>query len=280
MLVFGGPYSNLAATRALRAEAGRLAIPPNRIICTGDIVAYCAEPDETASLIREWGVHVVAGNCEEQLAEGADNCGCNFEEGTACDILARGWYPFANARVSAENRAWMAGLPRTLVFRLAGRRFRVIHGGVNETALWVWASQRAVLDEELAAAKADVVIAGHAGLPFIVERGRKVWFNAGVIGMPANDGTADGWYGLIEPHDGGIRLSTRRLSYDHATAAAAMRRYRYADSYARALITGLWPSLDVLPPAEQAMTGQRIRQRSIRFPDVGRQLLPAAAAAT
>ncbi len=44
VLVFGGPYSNLAATQAMRQQAEDLAIPPNRVICTGDLIAYCAEP--------------------------------------------------------------------------------------------------------------------------------------------------------------------------------------------------------------------------------------------
>jgi hypothetical protein len=100
LLVFGGPYSNLRATRALNAEAERRHIPPDRVICTGDVVAYCAEPDETTEAIRQWGCHVIQGNCEQQIAAGAADCACNFEAGSACDLLAKGWYPYATARVS------------------------------------------------------------------------------------------------------------------------------------------------------------------------------------
>jgi hypothetical protein len=84
--------------------------------------------------------------------------------------------------------------------------------------------------------------------------------------MPANDGTADVWYGLIGLKAGHLLLSTRRLSYDHHGAAAAMRREGHADGYARTLVTGVWPSLDVLPPAERAATGQKLRQRTVRIP--------------
>src|SRR5690606_6723170 len=117
LLVFGGPYSNIGALTALRQTADVLGIASDRVICTGDAVAYCAEPEETVSAIRDWGCHVIAGNCEEQLAAGAADCGCGFEEGTACDLLAKGWYPFADQRVSAESRAWMSGLPTTIRFR-------------------------------------------------------------------------------------------------------------------------------------------------------------------
>jgi predicted phosphodiesterase len=264
ILVFGGPYSNLRALTALRMRAGELGIPASHCICTGDVMAYCAEPEETTAAVREWGCRVVAGNCEEQLAAGADDCACGFDEGSECDLLAKGWYPFANARISAGSRAWMAGLPKTVAFTAGGLTFRVIHGGVDLINRFVFASERDVIAEELELAGADVVIAGHAGVPFTEKVGGAVWFNPGVIGMPANDGTPDVWYGLVRIDSGKLMLSTHRLAYDHHGAAAAMRRHGHADGYARTLVTGIWPSLDVFPPAERAATGQKLRQRTLR----------------
>jgi predicted phosphodiesterase len=266
ILVFGGPYSNLRALSALRARADELGIPPWQTVCTGDVVAYCVEPEETTAAVRAWGCHVVAGNCEQQLAAGAADCACGFEEGSECDRLAKGWYPFANERISPASRAWMAGLPSELMFRAGGLSFRVIHGGVRQTNRFVFASERDVLAEELARAESDVVIAGHCGLPFLEKVGSRVWFNPGVIGMPANDGTPDVWYGLIALEDDHVVLSTHRLAYDHISAAAVMRRFGHANGYARSLITGLWPSLDVLTPREHAATGKRIRPRILRIP--------------
>jgi predicted phosphodiesterase len=271
LLVFGGPYSNLRATEALMAEAEGLGISPDRVICTGDVVAYCAEPEETARALAAWGCHTIQGNCEQQLAEGAADCACNFEEGSACDLLAKGWYPYANARVSPAMRAWMAALPQTLRFRFGGSTFRVVHGGVEQVNRWVFASDEAILAEEARVAGSDVVIAGHCGVPFVQRVGQTTWFNPGVIGMPANDGTTDVWYGLVSSEDGSIVLSTHRLTYDHMGAAAAMRRSGHANGYARTLVTGLWPSLDVFPPAERLATGKRVRIRKVRLPQpVGR----------
>lgn len=84
VLVFGGPYSNLRALLALRARAAALGVSPTSVICTGDVVAYCAEPEETIAAIRDSGCHVVAGNCEQQLALGASHCGCGFAQGSTC----------------------------------------------------------------------------------------------------------------------------------------------------------------------------------------------------
>lgn len=266
LLVFGGPYSNLRALATLRERADALGIPPTQTICTGDVVAYCAEPEETTEAIRTWGCHVIAGNCEEQLAASADDCACGFEEGTECAALAKGWYPFANARMSPESRRWMATLPRTMTFTLGGIRFRVVHGGIDAINRFLFASQQKALREELDRSGADVVIGGHCGVPFIAEIGSRVWFNPGVVGMPTNDGTAGVWYGLIRVVGDTLEFSTHRLSYDHATAAAAMRRAGHANGYARTLITGLWPSLDILPDPERAASGRKLRQRTLRIP--------------
>jgi predicted phosphodiesterase len=266
LLVFGGPYSNLRALAALRARAEELGIPASHCICTGDVVAYCGEPEETTAAIRAWGCHVITGNCEEQLAVGADDCACGFEAGSECERLAKGWYPYANARISPPSRAWMADLPKTLSVDVGGWRLRVIHGGVGLINRFVFASERAAIAQEWEQADADIVIAGHAGVPFIEKVGGGAWFNPGVIGMPANDGTPEVWYGLIAMEAGDILLSTRRLAYDHVDAAATMRRSGHADGYARTLVTGVWPSLDVFPSTERAATGRKLRQRTVRVP--------------
>jgi predicted phosphodiesterase len=262
LLVFGGPYSNLQATEAMRAEAQRLAIPAGNVICTGDVVAYAAAPEQTSKLIRNWDITVVAGNCEEQLGDGAADCGCGFEEGSACDRLSLGWYPYALSHTSAASRAWMAGLPARLDVAYAGIRLCVLHGGANESNRFLFASQRNELEAEFARAKrlrrCDIVLAGHAGVPFISPVAQGLWVNSGVIGMPANDGTADVWYALIDRQGGDLRVALHRLAYDHVAAAADMRRSGHANGYARTLITGIWPSHDVLPPAELAATGKPI----------------------
>ena len=78
VLVFGGPCSNLQAVEAVLAEALRRGIGPDRVICTGDLAAYCGEPAATIERVRAAGIRVVMGNCDEQLGAGAADCGCGF----------------------------------------------------------------------------------------------------------------------------------------------------------------------------------------------------------
>src|SRR3954471_19363580 len=139
VLVFGGSYSNLEATVALRREADRLGIGPDNIVCTGDVVAYCADPVATVAVVRDWGVPVIMGNCEESLGWSKDDCGCGFEEGTACEQLSIDWYSYANRALGAEDRSWMRSLPRRLEVTIGNRRLAVVHGSVDSINSFVFA---------------------------------------------------------------------------------------------------------------------------------------------
>jgi hypothetical protein len=258
LLVMGGPYSNRQATGALLAEAARRGIPGERILCTGDVVAYAADAAACCDLMIASGAHVLMGNCEENLAAGAEDCGCGFAEDTACDLLSRAWYAHALREVTPRHRAWMAGLPRRLHLDLPdGRRLAVLHGGAGDISRFLFASaEEAALQAELAATGCQGVIAGHCGIPFARKlTGGGLWLNAGAIGMPANDGTPRVWFALVTPDAGGLAVEILPLTYDHAGAAAAMRAARLPEGYAAGLETGLWPSCDVLPPAELAARG-------------------------
>lgn len=259
LLVCGGAYSNLEALSALLKAAQDHAIPPDRIVHTGDVIAYCADAQETARMLRESGAHAIQGNVEESLWASAPDCGCGFEEGTECEKLSAAWFAHADAQVSAETRRWMGALPLQLTFTMAGKRVRVLHGSVASINRFIFASMpEDVFRQEFAAADADIVVAGHSGLPFTRTFGERIWHNSGALGMPANDGTPRVWYALMIPERGGIRFEHHALDYDHGTAREKMRAAGLPVGYADALVTGLWPSLDILPPREKARTGRPI----------------------
>jgi predicted phosphodiesterase len=264
LLVFGGPYSNLEATQALLAQAAQLKIPAGRIVCTGDIVAYGADPAAVVDLLRTARCHVVMGNCEESLAAGAADCGCGFPTGSTCERLSAAWFAYAAKRLDADALDWMAGLPRRIDIEIAGYRLAVVHGSTERINQFVFASTAAAIKSQ-AFGKTDVdgVIAGHCGLPFTQAIGARLWHNAGVIGLPANDGTPRVWYSVLAAHAGNIAIEHHALEYDHASAAAKMRRAGLPEDYAAALVTGLWPSCDVLPWKEIRERGARLEAERV-----------------
>jgi predicted phosphodiesterase len=266
LIIFGGSYSNLQATRALRKQADALGFKPSNIICTGDTVAYCAHPNETVELLRDWGIHVLMGNCEESLGWNAGDCGCGFEEGTACDTLANQWFRFADSALNQSHREWMRLLPRRLKFVFQGRQFIVVHGGTEKINEFVFASSSNT--QKLAAMTSedvDGVVAGHSGLPFTQIIKNRLWHNAGVIGMPANDGTPRTWYSRWNIEDEQIRIEHCALNYDYNQARDGMLNADLNNGYADGLLTGLWPSMDVLPAVEKAEQGRSLAETTVVF---------------
>ena len=274
VLVFGGPYSNLQATRAVLAEAKARNIAASNIICTGDVVAYCADPVATLDLVEQAGIHCIMGNCEESLSVGADDCGCGFAPGTACDRLSADWYGFANAVLGPKHRAFMANMPKRLDFKLNGVKLTVVHGGAKIINRFIFAStpERVKTAEIRELGSVDGVIAGHSGMPFSQVIEGKLWHNAGVVGMPANDGTPRVWFSVLTPGaaSGELLIQHHELSYDHAAAAKAMRDAGLLEDYANALATGLWPSCDVLPAWEAKAQGKAMPEGGIFFSKKGR----------
>jgi predicted phosphodiesterase len=250
LLLFGGPYSNLHALNAMRSVAMENGIPARHCICTGDVVAYCAHPAETVAAIREWGAEVVSGNCEQQLAADALDCGCGFETDSTCDRLSAAWFAHANSWISPEHRAWMKNLPDMAVFTHHGRRYAVIHGGVTSVSRFLWpTSSKAEFNQEIAeiqnvAGPIEGVIAGHCGIAFVREIDGVTWLNTGAIGMPSNIGQSETQYVVLGQDGPDIRL----LSYDYIGASRAMADVGLTQGYHDALVTGYWPSEDVLPP--------------------------------
>lgn len=248
ILLFGGPYSNLQALRAVLDLAERRGIPKERRICTGDVVAYCADPVPCWELTRDQCAAIVAGNCEQQIAKGAEACGCGFEEGSVCDLASKSWFPYAARRMEA-HRADCAACPDIVTFSQAGRRFAVIHGGVRDVSHFIWStSPEAVFRSEIDALRAyvgevDAVIAGHCGIAFARQLGAVHWINAGVIGMPPNDGDPRTEYCILK--NGSPQFE--RLTYPAQLAAEAMAAAGLQQGYDTGVTSGYWPSQSVLP---------------------------------
>lgn len=244
IVLFGGAVSNLQALEALAAEAGR-----RRVLCTGDLVGYCADPGAVVARVRALGWPVAAGNVERQLGAGAATCGCGFEAGTACDRMSGRWYAHAAAGVTDDDRAWMRALPDMLSFRAHGRRWAVLHGGATRINRYLWpVSPATAFREEFDAAEAhagplDGIVAGHSGIPFRRRLAPRDWVNAGSIGLPAHDGGRETHYAVL----GAAGIRFRLLAYDAEGAAAAMAGAGLTQGYEAALLSGWWPSEDLLP---------------------------------
>jgi hypothetical protein len=248
LLLFGGVYSNLHALEALISVAKASGITPQNAICTGDIVAYCADAAASVRRIRDWGCPVLKGNCEAQLAEGAEDCGCGYDDGSQCSLLSRAWYAHALNTVPEADKDWMASLPDRIVFQHQGLRYAVVHGGASDISRFLWPTSllsdfRIELEQlKREVGTVDRVFGGHSG---IVEVDGVQWINAGAIGMPANDGLQETHY--VKLH--GKMINSKLLRYEVHVQHQEMQRAGLVQGYDKALMSGYWPSEDTLPLA-------------------------------
>lgn len=260
LLVFGGVYSNLQALEALQQNAKELKIPSTNIICTGDIAGYCAQPEECFQLVENWGIAAIAGNVEIKLREEENNCGCNFSEGGRCNIFSKNWYAFAASKMTEQRKDWLLSLPDFLSFQFGLHKCFVLHGSQANTAEYIFKSSPWELKQHsFKAADADVILAGHSGLPFAQQQENKLWLNSGALGMPANDAGTHVWYALLWLNDKGeLCYSFEKLDYDYKKAAALMLDNELPAAYAQTLQNGLWDNCEILPEEEAGKQGKEI----------------------
>jgi predicted phosphodiesterase len=244
VVLFGGPYSNLQALTALRELVGETVA-----ICTGDLVGYCAEPNETVALFFQSGFRTIAGNCERQLVAGEADCGCGFDENTVCDVLSAGWWPWLLNTAHRETVSLLRDLPDLASFTQNGRRYAVIHGGATMISRFLWPSScETEFMSEIDAIErwigpVDGIIAGHCGIAFQRMIGHHQWINTGAIGLPPHDGRPESRYVVLT--DG--QPLFQRLRYDHEVASGKMKSAGLVQGYHETLKNGIWPSEEILP---------------------------------
>ncbi len=256
LLLFGGVYSNLQALEKLKSIAEKENIPPENCICTGDIVGYCAQPEETVQLFKLWGAKSIAGNVEIQLREGAADCGCDFKAGGRCDGFSQLWYPFAQSKLSKNALNFMKTLPDYIQFEYAGKIVTVVHGSYFNVSEFIFKSTPwETKAKNFEATKSDVIIAGHCGLPFHHIENEKMWLNPGVIGMPANDGSPQVWYMVLNDENNLLEFSHHTMDYDYQLTSKLMKNGLLPEEYAQTLVTGIWDNTEILPPMESSWQG-------------------------
>ena len=255
VLVFGGVYSNLQALEALVAIAKQKGTPAENIICTGDVVAYCAQPEECVQTIRAWGIHCIAGNVELQLVNKQDDCGCNFKKGSRCAVFSKNWYAFIQKRLSKESIEWMSDLPEFIRFQYGHQKGFVLHGSYYDTSAFIFKSTDWLTKEKhFLELEVDLILAGHSGIPFVHTNHNFSWINAGVIGMPPNDGVPQGWYFYL--NDGKVQF--HNFDYNYKEAISLMKKHQLPTEYSTTLQTGIWDNCDVLPVEETKQQGKAI----------------------
>jgi len=249
--VFGGPYSNPYALRALLDDARSRGC--ERVFCLGDLGGFGAEPDALWPLLVDNGVECIAGNYDIAIGRGDTDCGCGYRD-PRDNAFAQLIYDFTRDHTSPGFAAWMAELPGEHRERIAGVDVHMVHGSpllVNDF-FWESLGDDAVR-ERLEASGADLLLCTHTGLPWQKRVDHRLVVNVGVIGRPANDGRTDVWYAVLDLADGHASAELVPLAYDWRAQAASMRSAGIPEVFVETIETGWWTTcLEVVPPLERS----------------------------
>lgn len=256
ILLFGGVYSNLQSLKALQKIAKKNNILPENCICTGDIIGYCSQPEKTIQVFKNWGAKSIAGNVELQLSNDAENCGCDFSKGSKCDQLSNLWYPYAKSKLSENSLAYIKSLPEIIHFEVDSKKVTVLHGSYFNVSEFIFKSTPwEVKQKNFDITNAEIIIAGHSGLPFSEKKSKYHWVNPGVIGMPANDGNPKVWFAILNIKKSEIKIKHLNYNYNYQVASDLMLKNNLPKEYAKTLTNGLWDNMEILPEIEKQQKG-------------------------
>ncbi len=214
--IFGDIHANLEALEAVMLDAA--ANDCTDFVCIGDIVGYNANPAECLELVRDLGCPVVKGNHDEEASLDTPLEGLN--------PLAKHALEWTRKSLSAEDRAWLAGLK--LVRQV--RDFTIVHATLDTPGNWGYVTNKFDAMASFSYQFTPVCFYGHTHTPRIyvkgesvealeeqetrVSLGKKYFINVGSTGQP-RDGDWRAAYTIYDVENQSIRI--KRLEYDIAT---------------------------------------------------------------
>jgi|SRR6267378_417224 len=216
-------HGNLEALGAVFADLEQHR--PASLACLGDFVGYGASPNECIDQLRPKLEAAVIGNHDLAAIGRLRLGGFNSEAAEAARWTDRA--------LSAENRAWLEGLPYSTSWRGA----LLVHASPMHPEEWNYVLSPADAEAEMAACTEALVLIGHSHYPGTFEvtgngarytraeevevvAGRRYLVNVGSVGQP-RDGDARAAYLLYD--DSARTLRHMRLEYDVESAMTRIR---------------------------------------------------------
>ncbi len=209
-----------AVLQAIDAEA------PDAIYCLGDLVGYGALPNETISLIRERAIPTIMGNYDDGVGFDRDDCGCAYKNAEEAE---RGQQSLVWTRATTTdvNKAYLRSLAPEIRLEIEGVRIRLVHGSPRRMNEYLFEDRDPQSLARIARmADCDVLVFGHTHKPWVKEIAGVLMVNAGSVGKPKDGDPRAAWALLTIGAKQAIDVEIRRVTYDVAAMAEAIRAAR------------------------------------------------------
>jgi putative phosphoesterase len=224
-------HGNLPAIEAVLADVADQ--HPDAVYCLGDLVGYGASPNEVTERIRTDGMPTIMGNYDDGVGFERDECGCAYRDPSDQELGDRS-LAWTKIHTSPDNKAFLRTLLKELRFEADGKRVLLVHGSprkINEYLFEdrpLWSFQRLA-----ASSNADIIAFGHTHKPYQKLVDGVLFVNAGSVGKPKDLDWRACWVMLDRR-----TVTFRRVSYDVAKAAAAIRATELPHEFATDIETG------------------------------------------
>jgi putative phosphoesterase len=217
--VFSDIHGNIHALDAVLKDMD--AQRPDRVYCLGDLVGYGAFPNEVIEAVRGRGIPTILGNYDDGVGFDRDECGCAYTTPESRRLGDESLF-WTRDSVTEENKAYLRSLLPNIRFEAGGKQFLLVHGSPRKMNEYLYEDRPLANLERIAkSAESDVLVFGHTHLPYTKEVAGALLVNDGSVGKP-KDGDVRAGYVLFHL-DGDLRVEFRRVEYDVAAAAAAVR---------------------------------------------------------
>ena len=240
LAVFGDVHANLEALQAVLADMDAQAI--SHRVCLGDIVGYAANPAQCLELVRGLRCPVVQGNHDQAVAT-------DIALDEMRDV-AQSRIEFARQKLSAEQRAYLAGLPLTA----SSENCQFVHASLNAPSDWHYVMREPEAQEHFKVQTEPLCFCGHTHVPTVwhlsntgnikswrghgrieLPAGGKTLINVGSVGQP-RDLCSDACYAICNPQARWVEF--RRVAYDIAKARRKIVRAKLPPFVAQRLALG------------------------------------------
>jgi putative phosphoesterase len=227
-------HANLHALQAVLSDIDRL--KPEHLFCLGDLVGYGAHPNEVIDLIRERQIPTIMGNYDDAVGFDLDDCGCVYQD-PADDFRGQQSLMWSRHNITPDRKEFLRRLPVQLRYKLAGLRLMFVHGSPRKINEYLYEHRPLATFEHVAkVAGCEVLFFGHTHFPYQKQLAQMLFVNAGSVGKP-KDGDPRAGYAVVQlgRHP---RVEFRRVAYDVAAAARAIRESDLPSHFANLLETG------------------------------------------
>ena len=237
-------HANLPALEAVLRHMNR-ARPFDAVYHLGDLVGYAPWPNESVALLRERGIHGVAGNYDSTVATDYEHCGCRYENEEQ-ERLSRVSFEWTKANASSETKRALAELPFRLDVRASGGHtggatLTLVHGTpVLNTVYWTEDRPDDFCRKMAAVAglrAGDVLAFGHTHKPWHRVVDGIHFVNTGSVGRPKDKDPRAG-YVAVELAAGEPVVEFVRVEYDIERAARAIVEAGLPEAFAAQLKSG------------------------------------------